>query len=105
MSKSIEKQFVRHNLEYKQMNRDGAVCLYSYKAKRGKSVLGYEVVKLYTDPRGQEYFPGSSLWGIKGWTFTARQLEDAQTKFKTVVAEMKIPKRIKRVVTKKKKTK
>ncbi|NBP04537.1 MAG: hypothetical protein EBU90_31535 [Proteobacteria bacterium] len=90
MSKSIETQFIRKSYKYSQVKRDGSVCLYAYHFKSGQlkgKLAGYEVVKLYTDKTGQEYFPGSSLWGIKGWTFLANQLKEAQAKFKKAVKE------------------
>lgn len=85
----IKKQFTRHGFIYKQEARDGAAALYSYASKGGRKLAGYEVVKLYTDPTGQEYFPGTSLWGVKGWTFTATQQTLAQNKFQTIAKEMK----------------
>lgn len=85
--KEIEKKFTRKSFSYEQMDRAGSICLYKYSFKGTDKVQGYEVVKLYTDKTGQEYFPGSSLWGIKGWTYLPAQLKEATLKFKTLKTE------------------
>ena len=85
--KIADKTFTRKCYDYTQERRKEDVCLYSYKLSGSKLVGGYEVVRLYTDANGNEYLPGSSLWGIKGWTFLASQLDAAEAKFKKVVKE------------------
>ena len=85
--KTVDNTFTRKCYNYTQEQRTEDVCLYSYKFSGSELVGGYEVVRLYTDANGNEYLPGSSLWGIKGWTFLASQLDDAKAKFEKVVKE------------------
>lgn len=90
MNKQIEQTFSRKGYQYSQIERVDNVCIYSYTAEGTDRHAGYEVVRLYVDPSGKEYFPGSTLWGIKGWTFMPSQLDTAKAKFKTVIKESKV---------------
>jgi hypothetical protein len=81
MSRSIALEFNRHHSDYKQLERKGDVCIYNYFHEKTGRLQGYEVVKLYIDKHGVEYFPGTSLWGTNGFTYLPEQLDKAKDKF------------------------
>lgn len=89
MSTSLDTTFIRKCYTYKQIKRCADVCLYEYRYTETDRLLGYEVIRVYTDPKGTEYFPGSTLWGIKGWTYMHNQLEIAKKKFDKILSEPK----------------
>ena len=84
---ALDKTFIRKCYTYTQVKRVADVCLYEYRYTDTGRLLGYEVIRVYTDPKGIEYFPGSTLWGIKGWTYTHNQLKNATEKFEKVLKE------------------
>ena len=74
--KTIPAQFHKKGFQYNQLKRDGMKAIFQ-QTKQGSIMNNYEVVKLgrhngYTmggmmiEPA--ETYPGSSLWGIAGWT-------------------------------------
>ena len=81
MIKEIDKVFKRAASNYNQVDRKGNICLYEYHSDSTGNLTGYEVVKLYVDKTGHEYFPGTSLWGINGFTYLPEQKDKALTKF------------------------
>ena len=86
--KTIPKQFNKKGFNYKQVKREGMKAIFEQSKKDQKSV-SFEVVKITKHngyelggqkiPPGEAY-PGSSQWGISGWTF--QNLKDAEAKFK-----------------------
>lgn len=81
MTKPIDKTFERAHCTYTLLDRKDSICLYKYVGERSGVLQGYEVVKLYTDKTGHEYFPGTSLWGTNGFTYLPEQYDKAHNKF------------------------
>lgn len=76
--KVIPTQFKKKGFNYNQLRRDGMKAIYQ-QTREGSTISNYEVVKLgrhngyvmggvQIEPA--ETYPGSSLWGIMGWTCT-----------------------------------
>ena len=76
--KVIPSEFKKKGFNYKQVRRDGMKAIY-LQTREGSETANYEVVRLgrhngysmggsQIDPA--ETYPGSSLWGIMGWTCT-----------------------------------
>jgi len=91
--KVIPPLFKKKGFTYKQVKREGNRAIFS-QTREGSSVSNFEVVKLgrhngyvmggvRIEPA--ETYPGSSLWGISGWTCTS--LEDAENKFNKLVVD------------------
>lgn len=85
--KVIPTEFKKKGFTYKQLKREGMLAIYQ-QSREGSDFNNYEVVKLgkhngytmggvFIEP--SETYPGSSLWGIMGWTCTS--IEDAQRRF------------------------
>jgi len=81
--KTIPTQFKKKGFVNTQLKREGARAIYQ-QTREGSTINNYEVVKIgrhngyimggvAIEPA--ETYPGSSLWGITGWTCTS--LEDA----------------------------
>jgi hypothetical protein len=77
--KPIPTQFNKKGFTYTQLKREGNRAIFQ-QTRKGSSLNNYEVVKIgrhngYTmggvmiEPA--ETYPGSSLWGITGWTCTS----------------------------------
>lgn len=88
--KVIPLQFSKKGFEYKQLKREGMKAIYE-QTRQHSEFKNYEVVRLgkhngyhmggaYISP--SETYPGSSLWGIMGWTCT--DLDKAMEKFNTI---------------------
>ncbi|NBU73229.1 MAG: hypothetical protein EBS53_17625 [Bacteroidetes bacterium] len=86
--KPIPEIFNKKGYTYRQVKREGNKAI--YEQTRG-SFVAYEVVKIgkhngysmggaYIEP--SETYPGSSLWGILGWTCTT--LDDAQKRYDSI---------------------
>ena len=76
--KVIPTEFKKKGFNYKQVRREGMKAIY-LQTRDDSQVSNYEVVKLgrhngynmggsHIEPA--ETYPGSSLWGIMGWTCT-----------------------------------
>jgi len=74
--KVIPTEFNKKGFHYKQVRRDGMKAIFE-QTRNGTELKNYEVVKLgrhngyvmggvKIEPA--ETYPGSSLWGITGWT-------------------------------------
>ena len=74
--KVIPTEFKKKGFNYKQVRRDGMKAIFE-QTRNGTELKNYEVVKLgrhngyvmggvKIEPA--ETYPGSSLWGITGWT-------------------------------------
>lgn len=74
--KVIPTEFKKKGFTYKQVKREGMKAIFE-QSREGSSLKNYEVVKLsrhngynmggsFIEP--SETYPGSSLWGIMGWT-------------------------------------
>ena len=85
--KVIPTEFDKKGFHYHQLRRDGMKAIYQ-QTRKGSSMNNYEVVKLgrhngynmggsYIEPA--ETYPGSSLWGITGWTCTS--IDDALNRY------------------------
>tara|TARA_R110002050_G_scaffold68910_3_gene149289 strand:- start:98 stop:415 length:318 start_codon:yes stop_codon:yes gene_type:complete len=86
--KKIEKQFRKYGFKFDLIKRTGAVAIYK-QTLPGSSTVHYEVVKIghhngyYMGGQkieAAETYPGSSLWGIQGWTCSC--LKSAEVSFK-----------------------
>ena len=75
--KKLEKKFTKYGDKFNQEKRKGNVAMYSRTSKGGG--VSYEIIKVgrhngyklgknFIEP--SEIYPGSSLWGIQGWTST-----------------------------------
>jgi len=85
--KVIPTQFKKKGFNYKQVRRDGMKAIY-LQTRDDSQVSNYEVVRLgrhngynmggsHIEPA--ETYPGSSLWGIMGWTCT--DIESANKRY------------------------
>lgn len=85
--KVIPSEFKKKGFNYKQVRREGMKAIY-HQTRDDSTISNYEVVKLgrhngykmggsYIEP--SETYPGSSLWGILGWTCT--DLESATARY------------------------
>jgi len=88
--KVIPTQFKKKGFSYKQVKREGSKAIFE-QTREGSDVHNYEVVKIgkhngYTMGgvfiEASETYPGSSLWGICGWTCTS--IDDAQKKYDSI---------------------
>lgn len=88
--KVIPTEFKKKGFDYKQIKRDGMKAIYQ-QTRVGTSMSNYEVVKLgrhngynmggaFIEPA--ETYPGSSLWGIMGWT--CQDLDKAMERYQTL---------------------
>lgn len=85
--KVIPTQFKKKGFNYIQLRREGMKAIYQ-QTREDSTINNYEVVRLgrhngysmggsFIEP--SETYPGSSLWGIMGWTCT--DLESANKRF------------------------
>lgn len=85
--KTIPTQFKKKGFTYTQLKRDGNKAIFQ-QTRAGTALNNYEVVKLgrhngyvmggsFIEPA--ETYPGSSLWGIAGWTCTS--MDDAMRRY------------------------
>jgi len=88
--KPIPTQFKKKGFTYSQLKREGNRAIFQ-QTREGSSVNNYEVVKIgrhngYTMGgvfiEASETYPGSSLWGITGWTCTS--IDDAVKRYETL---------------------
>ena len=94
----LEKTFTRKSFVHNQIKRDGKIAIYE-RWKANPETKHYEVVKIgshngYTIA-GQfvapsEVYPSSTAWGVTGWTYNT--INEAEKKFKQLVAEQSTPK-------------
>jgi len=88
--KPIPTVFNKKGFTYTLLKREGNRAIYQ-QTRNGTSINNYEVVKIgkhngytmggvYIEP--SETYPGSSLWGITGWTCTS--IDDAQKRYNTL---------------------
>lgn len=79
--KILPQKFQQNGFTLTQIKREGTKALYK-KTKKGFSYESYELIKItahngytiggqYISPA--ETYPGTSLWGTKGWTFACKQ--------------------------------
>jgi len=85
--KVIPTEFKKKGFTYKQVKREGMRAIFE-QTRPGTSLKNYEVVKLgrhngysmggsFIEP--SETYPGSSLWGIMGWT--CQSLDNALVRY------------------------
>ncbi len=91
--KKLKKQFIKKKIKYTQVKREGNVAIYSqeldnvdvpkkrYEVVIIKSHNGYELggAKI----AAAEIYPGSSQWGVFGWTYLT--LPEAEKRYKAVL--------------------
>jgi hypothetical protein len=88
--KTIPGEFNKKGFTYSLVQRDGMKAIYK-QTRSGSSLCNYEVVKLgrhngysmggsYIEP--SETYPGSSLWGIMGWTH--QDLDSARNRYEKI---------------------
>ena len=88
--KVIPTEFKKKGFCYQQVKREGNKAIF-LQTRSGTSLNNYEVVKLgrhngytmggaYIEP--SETYPGSSLWGICGWT--CQSLEAAEQRYQSL---------------------
>lgn len=88
--KPIPVNFNKKGFTYTLVKREGNKAIY-HQTRNGSDLNNYEVVRIgkhngytmggvFIEP--SETYPGSSLWGIMGWTCTS--LEDANKRFETL---------------------
>jgi len=88
--KCIPTQFHKKGFTYTQLKREGARAIFQ-QTRDGSSLNNYEVVKIgrhngytmggvFIEP--SETYPGSSLWGITGWTCTS--IDDAVKRYEAL---------------------
>lgn len=74
--KVIPSEFKKKGFNYKQVRRDGMKAIFE-QTRAGTEMKNYEVVRLGrhngyvmggVSIEPAETYPGSSLWGITGWT-------------------------------------
>ena len=77
--KVIPSEFKKKGFNYKQVRRDGMKAIFE-QTREGTDMKNYEVVRLGrhngyvmggVSIEPAETYPGSSLWGITGWTCTS----------------------------------
>jgi hypothetical protein len=90
--KVIPTQFKKKGFTYTQLKREGKKAIFQ-QTREGSSLNNYEVVKIgrhngyvmggmAIEPA--ETYPGSSLWGITGWTCTS--IDDAMRRYDALVS-------------------
>ena len=86
--KKIEKSFKKYGFDFKQIKRVGDVAIFQQSKSTWPDVR-YEVVKIGKHSgyylggsklESAETYPGASLWGIQGWTYTTLELAEKQFK-------------------------
>jgi hypothetical protein len=89
--KKIEKIFNRCGFRHEQLQRNGDVAIFK-RVQIGCSTSHYEVVRFCSHKgykmgnsyiESAETYPGSSLWGIRGWTYI--NIESARNKYGELV--------------------
>ena len=88
--KKVENRFTKYGMQFKQIKRVGNVAIFeqshpNWRSSRYEVVKighhnGYYLGKAWIEPA--ETYPGASLWGLQGWTFTT--LEEAMSKYKVL---------------------
>ena len=85
--KTIPTSFKKKGFTYNQLKREGARAIFE-QTRAGSNICNYEVVKIGKHNgylmggvtiAPAETYPGSSLWGITGWTCTS--LEEATKRY------------------------
>ena len=85
--KPIPSTFTKKGFTYRQVKRQGDIAIFE-QTRKDSTLQNFEVVKIgrhngytmggsYIEP--SETYPGSSLWGIMGWTCT--DLDTANNRF------------------------
>jgi len=88
--KVIPSEFKKKGFNYKQVRREGNKAIFE-QTREGSDIHNFEVVKLgrhngyvmggvKIEPA--ETYPGSSLWGIMGWTCT--DLDSANKRYNQI---------------------
>lgn len=85
--KLIPDEFVSKGFLYTKVKREGDKAIYKQAHKEATSFRyeivvitrhnGYKLGESFIEP--SEVYPGSSLWGIRGWTCST--LEDAEIRY------------------------
>jgi len=88
--KLIPDEFTSKGFIYTKVKREGDKAIYKQSHKEGNNLRyevvlitrhnGYQLGSAFIEP--SEVYPGSSLWGIRGWTCVS--LEDAEKRYKNL---------------------
>jgi len=91
--KKLEKEFTKKGFKYTLVTRKGDVAIYEQvNAKLKDSKSNYEVVQIKSHNGYEiggskivaaEVYPGSSQWGLLGWTY--QDLPAAEKRFKRLI--------------------
>ena len=91
--KKLEKTFVKKGFKYTQVERKGEFAIYKQESAKIKdSKANYEVVQIKSHNGYEiggskiapaEVYPGSTQWGILGWTHL--DLPSAEKRFKKLI--------------------
>jgi len=94
--KKLEKSFVKKGFKYTQVERKGNIAIYKQESAKIKdSKPNYEVIQIKSHNgyeiggskiAAAEVYPGSTQWGILGWTHL--DLASAEKRFKKLVREL-----------------
>jgi len=93
--KKIETTFTKYNMTFTQIERKKDYAIFKQIGKNWVTPY-YEVIKIGRHNgykmggayiKSAETYPGASLWGIQGWTFTT--LEKAKHKFSQLLKRHK----------------
>lgn len=88
--KVIPTEFKKKGFHYKQIKREGGRAIFA-QTRPGSSMCNYEVVKIGRHNgyvmggvhiAAAETYPGSSVWGLSGWTY--QTLDAAECKYQTL---------------------
>jgi hypothetical protein len=89
--RAIKTEFRYQGHVLRQLKRQGDVAIYERFGQVGTLLLGYEVVRIrvrepHIFPNGTqipwaETYPQAEIWGTYGFTYQARDLKGAETRF------------------------
>lgn len=91
--KKLEKEFIKKGFKFTQIERKGNIAIYKQESlKVEKPKANYEVVQIKSHNgyeiggskiAAAEVYPGSSQWGLLGWTHL--DLSSAEKRFKKLI--------------------
>lgn len=95
--KKLEKEFIKKGFKYTQIKRRGSVAIFKQENIKVKKPLArYEVVQIKSHKgyviggskiAAAEVYPGSTQWGLLGWTYI--HLTSAEKRYKQLINDAK----------------
>lgn len=73
----MKQTFTKYNETFRLVSSAGKNAIYSRAV--GREAPTFEVVIFYQDKHGELHYPGSSTWGIRGWSYDT--IEAANERF------------------------